>query len=493
MWQAVAILDKKSALPAAPVESKAETAAPSVAVLPFTDMSGDTNDDRFADAIHDQIINILANNSALNPVARTSMLAFKDTRLNARQIADSLRVRYVVEGSVQRRGNRVKIVTQLIDPQSNNRHVSASDSVFDSRIDRFTLEDQVASWVVARMLSALGFPAEHTALPRTTTSAAYDAYLRGKALANERTREGLTKTINQLEESVKLDPSFGPANTALAFAYGLWGTYGYDGPNSSYEAYARAISLAERGVHADPANGDAHAIYAYLLTKAFAPAPQIDREFRAAVRLLPSSSDVHALYAAFLGRQGKYRDAIAEARRAVVLDPVSPGRLAGLGWYALAGGDLVTAIDAARRANVLEPELSSPHVITALADIMLQRAAACPTVELGKYVAVRALCMHAAGQPAAAAKIVAAFEASNPTGPPAAHLATYYAFTGDYKRAAASLQKSFNDTPFGLDFRVVDSELFAAARRDRAFAAAWTGVRRSVWRRIEQIRPHALP
>lgn len=464
---------------------------PNIAVLPFTDLSASADSDRLAHAIHDQTLNYLARVPGLNPVARTSVVALADLNLTSRQIADTLNVRYVLEGSVQHQANRVKVIAQLIDPRRHDAHLAAWDTVF-LFVELFSLQESVAKWIVDHLTHSLGVGGQtDAAFSRARVPAAYDAYLHGRALANSRTREGLTAAIKELERSVQLDSLYAPAQAALAFTYGLWGAYAHGPPYANYETFGRALLLADRAARIDPNSGDAAATRSYLLSRVFAPDAEIERGFRHALNLLPASADVQVLYATFLTRKGDGRQALHHAQRAVTLDPVSVGRYAALGWSALAHGDFALAQEAAERASVIEPDIVTPRLIRALALVLEDRADECLQMDLKSYAAVRAICMHAAGQPAEARAVVDSLQRAGVTGPAAAYIGSYFGFIGDVRRTLSALEQSFAETPFGLDFRLINSPVFQQVQADERFQRGWASLRADVWRRVERARHRA--
>ena len=249
----------------------------------------------------------------------------RGANLTGRQLADTLNVRYLLEGSVQRFNNRVKVITQLIDPRRNDSHLFADNREFQLT-DPFALQDEVADWVTGNLLRVMPVGAAPNAHVQPKDSAAYEAFLKGRLHENSRTRDGLTNAIAAFEESLRLDPGFAPTQAALALAYGRWGVYGHPGANGEYEAYGRALALADRAVQLDPRLGNAHSTRAYLMSKAFGPAAEVSRSFDLALDLLPSSPDIHILYASFLGREGRFANALRESEIASRLDPFSPGR-----------------------------------------------------------------------------------------------------------------------------------------------------------------------
>lgn len=403
-----------------------------IAVMPLDDYSTAGESSRLSDAIHDEILTHLAQIPELNPISRTSVVALSAARLTTRQIADTLRVRNVMEGSIQRVNTRLNVNVQLIDGQTE-RHVWSDSRVFEIS-DVFRLSEDVARWVTGELLVLVPtaqVPEQHS---QAAVTEAYELYLTGRAWANSRKREDLARAIQALERSVSLDSLFASAHAALAFTYGLWGQYGYGGPVASYATYGRALRLAERAIELDHRLADGYAVRAYLLSKAFSPADTVEAAFRIALQLAPSSADIRIQYAHYLAREGRHAEALKEAGHAVRLDPIAPGRDSGLGYAALAAGQPETALRSAERASVLAPDLVAPRVIKALALTLLGRPSECLDIDLGANAAIRAICLHAAQRTDAAAALIDSVRNASPAGLPSQHLASYYAWTGDAER-----------------------------------------------------------
>ncbi len=461
----------------------------SIAVLPFEELTPPNEAWRMPDAIHDQILTHLHQIPGLNPTSRTSVLAIRHLNLTTRQIADTLGADYVLEGTIQYFDPVVRVIAQVIDPDTDV-HVWGEDRDFELS-DFLTLQDEVADWVTGAVQKAIGRPMAETVHRVAGDPEAYELYLNGRYLAHSRKEADLAAAIDAYARAIELDPDFAPALSSLALTYALWGHYGYGGGNASYETFGRALAMVDRAIRLEPELSKAHATRGYLLSKALAPADTVEASFRRALALAPGSSDAHILFAGFLAREGRFAEAIAESNRAVALDPIAPGRDAGMGYNALAAGELGVALSAVDRAAVLEPDLLAPRIVRALALVLLDRSEECLDVDLGPYDAIRAICLREMAQAEAADSLIARVLESDGPRNAVLHVASYFAWTGDAEKTLAALARAYDDSPHGLDYRVVASGVFDPIREEAVFVEGLESLRRDVWSRVQAARQAA--
>jgi TolB-like protein len=460
-----------------------------IAVLPFEELTPPSEELRIAEAVHDQVLTHLTHVPGINPKSRTSVRALRGLPLTSRQIADTLGADYVLESTLQYFEPLVRVNSQLIDPVTDS-HVWGDAR--DFQLTNFLeLQEEVADWITLEIQQALGGPIAPAIHAEVSSQAAQDLYLNGRYLATSRTEEGLAGAIAAYTEALTIDADFGAALSALALTYALWGHYGYGGENASYATFGRALAMVDRAVELQPDLAGAHATRGYLLSKALAPADTVEASFLRALALAPGSSDAHILYAGFLAREGRFAEAIAESDRAVNLDPIAPGRDSGMGYNALAAGQLELALSASNRASVLEPGLLAPRIIRALALVLLDRAPECLDIDLGPYRAVRAICLGASGQAEAATLAVEGVLASDGPRNAALHVASFYAWDNDPASALDALARAYDDSPHGLDYRVVASGIFDPVRDDQAFQEGLEQLHQRVWNRVREARAAA--
>jgi TolB-like protein/Tfp pilus assembly protein PilF len=294
----------------------------SIAVLPLDNYSGDSAQDYFAEGMTDQITAHLATISQLRVTSRGSTLQFKgDGRLPTPDIARMLDVDALIEGSVLRIGDRVRITVQLIDARTDS-HLWAKSFDGDSH-DILALQDQLAS-DVAREIDVELTPAEASrfASDRRVDPQAYDAYLAGRYFFFRLSDDNLKKAIRQFERAIELDPEFAPAYAGLADTY-QWAGFN-EGIYTAAAARLKAKSAAERAVRLDDDSAEAHnalAVFAFWCDYDW---DRSEREFRRAIALNPSFAYARDQFAVTLAFMGRFEESLAESRRAVELDPLSP-------------------------------------------------------------------------------------------------------------------------------------------------------------------------
>ena len=465
----------------------------SVAVLPFDNL-GSPEDEYLSEGITEMITAQLAQVSRLKVISRTSVVAIDRASLTLPQIADTLRVKHVLEGTVQRGGDATRVTVQLIEAETD-AHLWAQTYTRELT-DLFELQDEIAREVTRALLTTIPPLRASGLTSRTEHSAVYEEYLRGKYWLHGRTREGLLRAMEAFREAVAVDSTYAPAYAGLAMASGLWVTYGYGGELDHYTAYSQGVAAADRAVSLDPELAEGYSARGYIFTKAWAPSDELARDFARALRLLPNSADVHGWYAHFLARERRFDEALSEAEQAVELDPIAPGRRNGFALDALGGRHYDLALREARRALSLEPQLQLPKALEAISLLLLGEAEECLDLELGPRAGVRALCLHTLGRAEEAEALIDSLSAGV-VGNSATdeklndvvlvgEVASYYAWVGDVERAIDWLGRAYELSPSGLDFRIVYSGIFDPVRADPSFAGAWERLREEIWQRVRE-------
>jgi TolB-like protein/class 3 adenylate cyclase/Tfp pilus assembly protein PilF len=334
----------------------------SVAVLPFEDMSPGGDQEYFADGISEELINALTKVPGLRVVARTSAFAFKGKNQDIRTIGDQLNVGAVIEGSVRKAGQRIRITAQLVRV-TDGFHIWSD--TYDRKLDDvFAIQEEIARATVDALQVRL---ASRPPLVRRPTGdfRAYEMYLTGRHFWNQRTEEGFRKAISYFEKALKADPNYSLAYVGLADSYVLTWLYGYEGYE---EALTRAEVAARRALTIDESRGEAHASLAFI-RRVQRRWDEAEREFTRALELNPGHPTAHQWYSAFLlGVVGRAVDAIAEMERALDLDPLSPIINRDAGRTYLFTGDYEAAIERARRALELNPEEPGARIVLTLAN-----------------------------------------------------------------------------------------------------------------------------
>ncbi len=342
--------------PSRPTEAgTAPHAIRSIAVLPLDNYSGDPNQDYFAEGMTDELTADLATISQLRVISRGSVMQFKGKdRPPTPEIARILNVDAIVEGSVLRAGDKVRITAQLIDAQAD-RHLWAKSFERSSR-DVLALQDELAA-AIAREIHVQLTPAEQSRLAsaRRVNPEAYDTYLKGRYFFNRPSDENLTKAIALFEETVKLDPNYAPAYSGLSDAY-LWAGYN-EGVFTGSEARPRAKGAAEKAIELDDNSAEAHTSLANFKLWYEYDWAGAEAEFRRAFALNPNYAFAHDQFGLGLALQGRFDEAAAEGKRALELDPLSPqiplDTSVGLAFQ----GHYQAARDLVKRAADLDPTL----------------------------------------------------------------------------------------------------------------------------------------
>ena len=341
--------------PAAPRPTAAGTvpAIRSLAVLPLDNYSGDPSQDYFAEGMTDELTSQLANLSRLRVISRGSTMQFAGkNRPPTPEIAKRLDVDAVVEGSVIRSGDKVRITAQLIDARSD-RHLWAKSFERRSK-DVLALQDELAS-AIAHEIHVELTPAESSRLAkgRSVNPEAYDAYLKGRYFFNRPDDENLKKAIEKFEEATRLDPTFAPAFSGLSDAY-AWAGFN-EGVLTASEARPKAQAAAEKAIALDDDSAEAHTSLANFKLWYEYDWPGSETEFRRAFTLNPNYAFAHDQFGVGLAFHGRFDEAIAEGRRAAALDPLSPSipldSTTALGFK----GDYDAARTLARRGADLDP------------------------------------------------------------------------------------------------------------------------------------------
>src|SRR5947209_6257842 len=292
----------------------------SLAVLPLESLSSDPSQDYFADGMTDELITDLAQISALRVISRTSVMVYKGARKPLPQIARELNVDAVVEGTVLRSGEQVRITAQLIEA-STDKHLWSQSYEGELR-DTLALQNRVARTIADQIRINLT-PQEQAALKnvKVVNPEAYESYLKGRYFWNKRTANGLKVALAYFNQAIEEDPKYAQAYSGLADTYALLGDWEY-GVLAPKEAYPRAKAAASKALELDDTLSEAHASLASLGMFDW-DWQSAGKEFRRAIELNPGYATAHQWYAWNLNLLGRQSDAIAEMRKAESLDPLS--------------------------------------------------------------------------------------------------------------------------------------------------------------------------
>jgi serine/threonine-protein kinase len=335
-----------------------ETAArTAVAVLPFANLSGDPENEYFSDGMTEDILTHLSRINGLHVTSRTSVLRYKNTTRSLTEIANELRVGSVVEGSVRRAGNRVRITAQLIDA-ANDRHLWAE--AYDRDLsDIFEVQSDVARNIASALRIQLS-PAEEARLDHEPTQSieAYNLYLKARALGTQFSTTDLEQAVSLFQRAVELDPVFVDAYSGIAQASAMMS---FAQPRPPAELFPPAMIAARRAIELDDTSALAHVALAALLMTFEWDWPGAMREFDRALELDPRNLDALGWKALLLESLERHDQAIEHGRRAVQAHPHSLIAAYRYGETLIMGGRIDEAVSALERAVLLDQKQFLPR------------------------------------------------------------------------------------------------------------------------------------
>jgi TolB-like protein/DNA-binding winged helix-turn-helix (wHTH) protein/Tfp pilus assembly protein PilF len=330
-----------------------------LAVLPLENFSSDTSQDYFADGMTEELITDLGQISALRVISRTSVMPYKGVRKSLPQIARDLNVQAVVEGSVFRSGDRVRISVQLIRVPADE-HLWAQSYEGDLR-DALALQNQVAQ-AIADQIRVTVSRQERAALKKSkpVNAVAYDSYLKGRYYGNMRTAAGLTQAIELFKQSIAADPSNAEAYSGLADSYSLSGSWEY-GLLAPAEAFPQAKAAADEALALDDSLAEAHTSLALVLDLYYWDWDAAEKQYKLAISLNPGYATAHHWYAWHLFVMGRNAEALYEMRRAESLDPLSLIIRADLADALCIAHLFDEAVQQSERTLALDPNFGNGH------------------------------------------------------------------------------------------------------------------------------------
>ncbi len=312
----------------------------SIAVLPFVNISDDPGNEYFSDGISEELLNVLVKVDGLTVASRTSSFAFKEKDVSIPYIAEQLKVDHVLEGSVRKAGNRVRITAQLIDVGSD-RHIWSE--TYDRELaDVFAIQDEISQRIVEALKIALGAETANAMTEAghpTENLEAYELYLQGRYFWQRRGGENIRKAIGFFQEAIALAPDFARAWSSLAAAYITLPVY-----TGSAEdvAYGHAEEAALKALEFDDSLAEAYAVLGDLTRTKFRWT-DAENYYLAAIEREPKDATARLWYGEFLTLVGRFEEGLAESNVAYRLDPLSPGANANLaGNYYILGRDAET-------------------------------------------------------------------------------------------------------------------------------------------------------
>ncbi len=338
-----------------------------IAILPFANISPDPADEYFSDGMTDELISVLSKLKGLRVVARTSAMRFKGEKATASRIGQELKVGSLIEGSVRKAKDRVRISVQLVDTQSEEQlWAETYDRDFQ---DVFSVQTDIAQRVAGALELRLGVR-ESSALEQQQTQnpEAYAFYLKGRYHWNSRAEDEVNRAIKYFEEAIGRDPKYALAYVGLADCHSVLGFYGYRRPSV---VFPRAKELAEKALLLDDSLAEAHASIGSPLMQYYFDWKRAGSELDRALELNPSYATAHMWRATHHTALGRFDDALAQVRRAVELDPLSMIILTDMGKDLYLARRYDEAIDQYKKSLQVDANFAIAH--KGLAEVYVQK------------------------------------------------------------------------------------------------------------------------
>ncbi len=333
----------------------------SLAVLPLVNLSDDPEQEYFADGMTDELIGDLAQLGSLRVISRTSVMHYKGGKQTVPQIGRELGVDAVIEGTVEREKNRVRIRVQVIEAASD-RHLWARSYDYELKdvlVLQSTAAHDIATEIQGRVVQRPDFARSTSA--RTVQPDAYEAYLKGRFFWNQRTEAGLNKSIEFFQDAIAKDPAFAAAYAGLAGSYSLLGSESL--PPEIARAKARAA--ASKALELDPASAEGHAELGLIEFYYDWNWAQAEQEFQRAIELNPSYATTHQWYSHYLRAMGRLPEALQQAQQAQQLDPLSLSINTTLAARYRDLRDFKQALEVVQRTLELDPNFAPGHELLA--------------------------------------------------------------------------------------------------------------------------------
>ncbi len=300
-------------------EASAKESKPSIAVLPFRDMSSQRDQEYFCEGIAEELINALVKLKDLRVAARTSAFQFKEHDSDIKTIGHKLEVKTVLEGSIRKAGNRLRITAQLINIE-DGFHIWSEK--YDRELDDiFAIQDEISLAIVKKLkVKLLGEERSALVKRHTINQEAHNLYLKGLYFWNRRHEGGMKRAMECFRQAIDKDPGYALAHVGVADTYNITGMFGYLPPK---EAFPKAIAAAKKALEIDDTLGEAHASLGFAKTFYEWDWSAAESEFIRAIELSPNYATAHEWYGLYLTVTGRFDEGINEAEKARDLDPLS--------------------------------------------------------------------------------------------------------------------------------------------------------------------------
>ena len=437
----------------------------SLAVLPLENLSGDPNQEYFADGMTDALITDLGKISALRVISRTSVMQYKAGRKPLREIAGDLNLDAVVEGSILRSESRVQITARLIQARTDTQIWSQT---YERDLHNILeLQSEVAQ-AIADGIRVQLTPAEHARIAAThaVRPEAFDAYLKGRYYWEKRTEEGLRRSLEYFQQAIEIDPTYALAYAGLADSYGTLGNNRFLSPD---EAFPKAKAAAQKALGIDDDLAEAHASLAFAHWNYDFDWDVVEREYKRAIELNPGYATAYHWYAGYLSGMGRHAEAIAAIKKARELDPLSARINANVGFILYFAREYDQAIEELQRAQEMDPSSGAPDLYLGMAYLQkgnyqqaikaLERNSQVPDSPAASALDL-AYAYAVAGQPEESRKILGRLMGETKRSyMPALWVARVYVALGEPENAFIWLSKAYDERSAQLPLLNVDPRL----------------------------------
>jgi TolB-like protein/Flp pilus assembly protein TadD len=445
----------------------------SIAVLPLVNTSGDSGNDYFSDGLSEELIAVLAKIPGLKIIGRSSSFFFKGKSYDSRTIGEKLGVANLLEGSVRKQGDRVRIVAELINAADGRTLWSET---YDRELkDVFAVQSEIATAVTDQLkIKLLGAPAKSDAAPSNDNLAAYNALQQGTFYFRLSTEEGTRKATEFYGEAIRLDPNYALAHANLSLAWRLLGAAWLGGGVEATEAYAKARNEAQVALSLAPNLATAHEALGFVLLTSDFDFAGAEAELRKAEKLAPADAGPKGALCILFGAQGRLVEAESVARQTLALDPLGVTRYFNLARILIGGGRYDEAEAALRKAVALQPAAARLHVHLTTIDVLrgnvtdaLQNAQLEPPGSWRDYALALARQMQS-DRPAADAALQKLIKETAVSGP--FQIAVVYALRKEPDKMFEWLDRAYTERDAGLTQLLV-TPFILTYKNDPRFAA----------------------
>jgi serine/threonine protein kinase/Tfp pilus assembly protein PilF len=424
---------------------------PSIAVLPFVDLSLQKDQEYFCDGMTDEIIAKLSRLEGLRVIPRTSMMRYKNTEKNITEVAQELDVASILEGSVRMEKGNIRVTTTLINIADSSQFWSET---YDRKLDSvFMIQSNIAEEIASALMVKLSSEEKDRLQKKPTENLeAYNLYLLGRFFWNKRTAEGLNKALGYFEQAIEKDATYSLAYVGVADVYNMRASYGFQHPK---EAYLRSKAAATKALELDEFLAEAYTSLAWAKNHLDLDWSGAESDYKKAIALNPSYATAHSWYSSLLMRIGRLNEALEEQKMAQELDPLSLPIITSMGSIYYSAREYDKSIKHCKKAIELDPNFHWAHAV--LGDAYIQKLLFKEAIEEKQkavsvsggsieYITELAYAYGFAGNKAEALKIlVELLDRAKHEYVPLCRIAIIYISLGEMDEALKYLEKAFKE------------------------------------------------